>query len=165
MFDIVLALVLLVLGYFVLLLEFAIPSFGLLTIVALVLLGFGLITLAGIVDTWVVVVVGTTSFLAFIVLLRFLMKSKVLNRLGIVLDEKIRGGSSKVATQQELTGKHGVAVSDLRPSGIVEIEGKRHDVVTDAGDYIESGSKVIVVRISTNTVVVEKLLDEEEGGE
>lgn len=164
MFDVVLALVLLVMGYFVLLLEFAIPSFGLLTVLALVLLGFGLITLAGIVDTWVVVVVGGGSFLAFIVLVRFLMKSKLLSRLGIVLDEKIRGGSSTVAVRGDLAGKRGVATTTLRPSGVALIGGKRYDVVTDGGEYLEAGAQIVVVRISTNSIVVEQVTDKE-GGE
>jgi len=47
-------------------------------------------------------------------------------------------------------------VSDLRPSGSVEIDGRPVDVVTD-GTYAETGTKVRVVRVEGARVVVEPL--------
>jgi membrane-bound serine protease (ClpP class) len=44
-----------------------------------------------------------------------------------------------------LVGHFGVAVTDLRPSGVASIEGEKIDVVTD-GDYIASGARVEIVR-------------------
>lgn len=47
-------------------------------------------------------------------------------------------------TAQSLTGATGVALSDLRPSGVADIGGQRIDVVT-AGDYIRSGEAIEVM--------------------
>ncbi|MEX2486633.1 MAG: NfeD family protein [Nitriliruptoraceae bacterium] len=44
-----------------------------------------------------------------------------------------------------LTGAVGVALSDLRPAGVAEIDGERVDVVTE-GEYLEAGERVEVVR-------------------
>ncbi len=44
-----------------------------------------------------------------------------------------------------LTGARGVALSDLRPAGVAEIDGHRIDVVTE-GDYLDAGAAVEVVR-------------------
>ncbi|MDH4075338.1 MAG: hypothetical protein OEW29_05320 [Acidimicrobiia bacterium] len=44
-----------------------------------------------------------------------------------------------------LVGSTGVAVSDLRPSGVVDIEGHRIDAVT-SGEYLPAGEKVEVIR-------------------
>ncbi len=44
-----------------------------------------------------------------------------------------------------LTGRGGVAFSDLRPSGIAVIDGQRVDVVSD-GDYIPAGAAITIVR-------------------
>jgi membrane-bound serine protease (ClpP class) len=44
-----------------------------------------------------------------------------------------------------LAGRDGVAITDLRPSGIAEIDGKRIDVVTDGG-YVTAGESITVVR-------------------
>lgn len=52
-----------------------------------------------------------------------------------------------------LLGKTGEAISDLRPSGYVLIEGRRTDVVTQ-GEMISKGEKVNVIEIDGNRVVV-----------
>lgn len=50
-------------------------------------------------------------------------------------------------------GREGVAVTDLRPAGIVIIDGRKVDVVT-AGDLIARGRRVRVARVEGNRVVV-----------
>jgi membrane-bound serine protease (ClpP class) len=53
-----------------------------------------------------------------------------------------------------LLDREGVAMSDLRPSGAVKIDGRPVDVVTE-GEYVERGTKVRVVRVEGARVVVE----------
>jgi membrane-bound serine protease (ClpP class) len=45
----------------------------------------------------------------------------------------------------DLVGQEGVALTDLRPAGVVSLSTERIDVVTE-GEYIASGSRVRVVR-------------------
>ncbi|HEU5051156.1 MAG TPA: NfeD family protein [Gemmatimonadales bacterium] len=47
--------------------------------------------------------------------------------------------------RSELVGASGVALTDLRPSGVAVIGGERLDVVSD-GDFIARGTEVVVVR-------------------
>lgn len=47
--------------------------------------------------------------------------------------------------RRALTGATGVALSDLRPAGVAEIEGRRTDVVTE-GEYVAAGEPVEVLR-------------------
>ena len=49
------------------------------------------------------------------------------------------------AEPDSLVGRPGVAESDLRPSGIADIDGERVDVVT-SGEYISAGERIEVVR-------------------
>ncbi|HLS46995.1 MAG TPA: NfeD family protein, partial [Gemmatimonadales bacterium] len=49
------------------------------------------------------------------------------------------------ALRSELVGSGGVALTDLRPSGVAEIGGERLDVVSDGG-FIARGTEVVVVR-------------------
>jgi membrane-bound serine protease (ClpP class) len=42
-------------------------------------------------------------------------------------------------------GQHGVALTDLRPSGTARVGAERLDVVTE-GDYVAQGSPVRVIR-------------------
>jgi membrane-bound serine protease (ClpP class) len=47
--------------------------------------------------------------------------------------------------EQSLVGAIGTALSDLRPSGVAEIDGQRVDVVT-TGEYLRSGERIEVIR-------------------
>ncbi len=55
----------------------------------------------------------------------------------------VRAGAS-AETMDSLVGTTGKALTDLRPSGVAEIEGRRVDVVS-AGDYIPAGATVAVI--------------------
>ena len=50
-------------------------------------------------------------------------------------------------------GKLGIASTTLRPSGKVEIDGRRYDVVTD-GALVEAGTRVIVIEADGARIVV-----------
>ena len=54
---------------------------------------------------------------------------------------------------QELLGRTGEAISELRPSGFALIDGRRTDVVSE-GQMISKGEKVKVIKVEGNRVVV-----------
>jgi membrane-bound serine protease (ClpP class) len=62
-------------------------------------------------------------------------------------------GDSFTADNIGLLGKEGQAHTNLRPAGIVEIDGKRFDVVT-SGEPIDKGGRVRVVKVEGNRIVV-----------
>jgi len=68
--------------------------------------------------------------------------------------------SSHVPT--DLLGQTGVALSDLRPAGIVRLGDSRLDVVTD-GEFVPAGTRVRVVHVDGFRVVVEPLPNTEGG--
>ena len=53
----------------------------------------------------------------------------------------------------DLLGKEAVTYSVLRPSGIIEIEGRRIDAVSD-GTWIPAGQRVEVVSVQGSRIVV-----------
>jgi len=55
----------------------------------------------------------------------------------------------------QLSGKEGVALTTLRPSGMVQIDGKKYSVVT-SGELIEAKEKIKVVKVEGNRIVVRK---------
>ncbi len=59
-------------------------------------------------------------------------------------------------TLADLLGSEGVSSTVLRPSGFVELKGKRVDVVT-RGENVEQGARVRVVEVEGSRVVVEKI--------
>ncbi len=75
----------------------------------------------------------------------------------LFLQETLRADQGYVSTEsglELLLGKDGVAVTNLRPAGIAEIEERRTDVVT-GGEMIDKGVQVKVVAVEGNRVVVE----------
>lgn len=64
------------------------------------------------------------------------------------------GYVSAPASDYTWLGRHGTAISPLRPAGIAEVEGHRIDVVSD-GTYVEAGSIITVTRIEGNRIVVQ----------
>ncbi len=57
--------------------------------------------------------------------------------------------------RSELVGRTGMALTDLRPSGTVAIDGERIDVVTE-GPWIEEGREVVVLRAESYRHVVRR---------
>ena len=60
---------------------------------------------------------------------------------------------SPVETRRELVGKLGIAKSKMLPSGAVKIDGQYLDAVTQGG-AIDKGQAVVVVEVQGNRVVV-----------
>ncbi|MGN0772137.1 MAG: NfeD family protein [Christensenellales bacterium] len=54
-----------------------------------------------------------------------------------------------------LVGKTGITLTALRPSGTVEIDGKKYDVVSQA-DFIDKDEKVEVIEVEGVRIVVKK---------
>jgi membrane-bound serine protease (ClpP class) len=105
------------------------------------------------------------SALAILVVVRFGLKRGVWRRL--TLSSTMGGTSARGAARPgrervSLAGKTGIALTHLRPAGVVEIDGRRVDVIT-SGEFIERGRPVLVVEDSGGTVLV-RLNDGRRGG-
>jgi membrane-bound ClpP family serine protease len=57
------------------------------------------------------------------------------------------------ARLQQLVGQQGIAMTVLRPAGIVELDGQRIDCISEA-EVIDPGTKVEVIRVSGLRVIV-----------
>ena len=55
-----------------------------------------------------------------------------------------------------LLGKQGVAVTDLRPSGIGNFEGINFDVLSE-GNYISKGAQLVIYKVQGSKLVVKEL--------
>ena len=54
---------------------------------------------------------------------------------------------------RDLNGRSGIVLKDMRPIGIVEIEGQRFNALTN-GEYLDSGSKIQVFKVEGNRIFV-----------
>ena len=67
------------------------------------------------------------------------------------------GGRIEISDENFSTLKDtsGVTVTELRPSGIAEINGKRYSVVSE-GEMIDSSVEIIVKQVEGNSIIVRK---------
>ena len=108
----------------------------------------GSIFLAGIlIGTPVMIMLGLKAFPK-----SFVGKKLILSK---SFEQKEGFTSAENEKYQILKGKEGLAVTNLRPSGMIVVDGKKYSVVT-AGEMIERLSHVRVVKVEGNRIVVRK---------
>jgi membrane-bound serine protease (ClpP class) len=115
-----------------------------------------LVNTAGIIGLSIVIV----AVLAF-ALLRHLPHSRTLSGIFLKSETSRDTGYISAPVREELVGKIGVAVTDLRPSGTAIIDDERIDVVTE-GPWIEEGAKVIVRQAESYRHVVREVHEGED---
>lgn len=84
---------------------------------------------------------------------RYLPQTERFGQLVLQPDLSSATGYTSADTDATLLGQRGTALTPLRPSGAVEIDGRRLDVVT-AGDFIDAGAHVEVVRVRGSRIEV-----------
>jgi membrane-bound serine protease (ClpP class) len=150
-------------GIILILLEvLVIPGFGVVGIGGLLAILASVIMASGSVQQGVISLLlaflGTS--LAIYLSFKFGRTRKLWQRL--ILNVKLDTESGYVASEStlgELVGKKGIALTPLRPAGAVQIEGHRHDVVTE-GNFIPKNRAVQVVKVEGSRVVVEEISKE-----
>lgn len=105
------------------------------------------------------VMIGTiVGFVGILYLSSKIGSKGVFGKLALLSDQKVEEGFIGVPTeQQHLVGSSGVALTDLRPVGKVEIEGKLYDALSTQGKFIARNSNVEVVDYATGQVHVKAI--------
>lgn len=141
---------------------FVLPGFGVAGILGIALLGAAMVmamlgstpNLGDVARS--LAVLGASLVLTFAVFFTWLRHLPNSTRFqGLLLREGLdsRQGYISAPIRDELVGRVGTAITDLRPAGTVSVDGERIDVVTE-GDYIRSGTVVQVIRAEGHRHVV-----------
>lgn len=150
---------LLVIGFLFVFFEFFIPG-GLLGVIGAILMGISIFICfktQGPQTGWIVLVAALVLSIAIVIVGFKLVPRSPLARI-LILDKgvtKDAGYSAQADKAGELLGKQGVAVTDLRPTGIATIEGRRIDVMSD-GEYLDAGARIKVVEVASNRIMVRR---------
>lgn len=151
------AIICLVAGVILLIMEMFTPGFGVAGITGLILLIATIIlradTLANALITTAIVVV--LIVIAGIVFVRSLKKG-ALNKSPIVLKDASLGESTPLSDEsmQRLVGLEGEALTQLRPTGKVKLSDDNTYDVMSAGEFIQKGSRVLVERVEGLRILV-----------
>ena len=164
--------ILFIVGIILLLVEiFVLPGFGICGISGIILIFISLVfsLLANdffdfsnvrtpqLSSAFMTVSVGLIAAFAVIILitLRIGSNSILFGKLALKSEQKIEEGFIGVPTEQRsLIGFFGTTVTDLRPAGKVEIDGKIYDAVENHGKFITKDKRVSVMAYGTGQIVV-----------
>jgi len=143
------------LGIGLLILEIFVPSFGILGLIGFISIVGGVVLAAFDAQN-----AALSLGVAFVVALFVVwIVAKIFKRRGIwnrfILSDRLttEEGYIPAQTRNDLLGREGVSLTQLRPAGVVEIDGERVDVVTD-GEFVEKGRPVIVSKVEGTRIVV-----------
>ncbi len=148
-------LVLQIIGVIVIIAEIILPSGGILSIIAISVLGFSLFKAFSISSNiGMIFSVVDIIMIPLLVLLglKLLAKSPVTLRKTLA---KKDGVVSQKDSMDKLLNESGVAVTDLRPAGSIRIHDKKIDAVTQ-GEYIAKDTLVHVVKVTGNQIIVKE---------
>ena len=150
--------ILFVIGLLLLLAEiFFIPGFGLAgiggiaAILTSIFLTFGNITQA----TYSILIALGVSIIGLLLLIKYIPSTRTWRKFVLSTEQKKELGYT-VGTKdlKLLNGKEGIAITPLRPSGIVEVNGKKLNALT-RGEYVDSNTKIKIISVEGNKIVVE----------
>lgn len=152
------ALVALVLGYVLLVVEFCIPGFGVPGVLGVVLAILGIITMQPTPMQALIVVVVYVALLgvALAVCLRSAARGRISKSRLVLSDVATHADTPETNDLNYFIGKTGTAHTPLRPVGIAEFDGVRLNVVSDS-DFIDRGAAVQVKCVEGKRIVVSKI--------
>lgn len=165
----VLAIVLILLGFVVICLELFLPSAGMLGVLA------GMLVLAGIVSSFfytltagaIVLAITCFSLPMLIALAIKIWPSTPIGRkilIGAMSEQDVLPQNDNQEQLKSLIGRRGTARTKMLPSGIIEIDDRNYDAVSD-GFAIEPGALVEVISIRTKRAVVRPVDPDEPASE
>ena len=154
------AAVLLIIGLAAVILEFFIPAFGIIgllggaSIVAGIIAAFRISSAAGSVFLISALIIVPVLIIVFFRIFprTFFGRKLILGRIFSSED----GYTAGPAEQDSLNGMQGTALSDLRPSGTIRVDGKKYSAVS-SGEYIDSGKEIKVIKTDGNRIVVKEV--------
>lgn len=143
---------------------FVIPGFGVVGILGIIVMIYAMFTMllpvaptSGDINAalWGLVIAVIGGVIGLGLMVKRMLKTKAWQRISLPETENQKEGYSGSLGLEALIGKHGTAITTLRPAGTAMIEGQRLDVVTP-GTFIDKDTEITIIRIDGNRVVVDK---------
>jgi membrane-bound serine protease (ClpP class) len=89
-----------------------------------------------------------------VILMKLGFKSKLLDDIILKTNHNSEVSSIEFG-KEDLTDKEGIAISELRPTGFIEIAGERYDALTEGG-YLPKGTPILVIKVEGNKIFVRR---------
>lgn len=148
-------LILFIIGVILVILEFFLAggiagAFGAIAIIASIILAGGNPAYMA----YSVLIAIAVAVSGMVIIMRFFGKKlHLLNKMVLMDATDTESGYVSNINRVELLGKQGLAITPLRPSGTIDCDGERIDVVSQ-GSYIDKGKHVTIVKVEGSRIVV-----------
>ncbi|HJF85138.1 NfeD family protein [Megamonas hypermegale] len=145
-------------GVIFIIIEILTPTIGLLAGIGVVAILYSLILAMGgdINAIYMMAISLVIAIIIFAVILKKLPSSRLWKKLILTNTSSTEQGYVSSMDYSKYLNKEGVVLSELRPSGSVEIDGVPVDVVSE-GKFISKGEKVRVVKIEGVRIIVRRV--------
>ena len=145
-------------GVIFIIIEILTPTIGLLAGIGVVAILYSLILAMGgdINAIYMMAISLVIAIIIFAVILKKLPSSRLWKKLILTNTSSTEQGYVSSMDYSKYLNKEGVVLSELRPSGSVEINGVPVDVVSE-GKFISKGEKVRVVKIEGVRIIVRRV--------
>lgn len=145
-------------GILCIIIEMLMPTVGLLAGAGVAAMLYSVVmTLGGDINAvYAMLVSFAMAVFIFALIVKKLPSSKLWNRLTLKDKSNTANGYVSAEPREELLGKRGIVVTELRPSGSALIADKLVDVISE-GAFLTKGEKIIVVAVHGNRVLVRKV--------
>ena len=145
-------------GILCIIIEMLMPTVGLLAGAGVAAMLYSVVmTLGGDINAvYAMLVSFAMAVFIFALIVKKLPSSKLWNRLTLKDKSNTANGYVSAEPREELLGKRGIVVTELRPSGSALMADKLVDVISE-GAFLTKGEKIIVVAVNGNRVLVRKV--------
>lgn len=145
-------------GLILLVIEAIIPGFGLPGISGIILVVLGaILAMASVTQALMSVSVAIIiTTLITLLLIKRGSKSPIFDKIILDIQYKEEEGYVSAKPKDEYLGKEGIAVTELRPSGIIEIDGRRLDALS-SGNFIQKNTRVKVIKVEGSKIIVRRI--------
>lgn len=153
------SLILFVIGILLIILEFFVVggiagAIGIVSVIASMFLASGDIAVIGI---SLVIAIGVSIIASILLVKVFGRKMKFFRKIILTDSTSTENGYVSNQNREDLIGKTGIALTALRPAGVVLVNEERVDVVSE-GSFIDKEKNVKVVKVEGSRIVVREIL-------
>ena len=157
----IVSVVLFAVGMVLLLIELFVPGFGIFGGLGLAALVLCIVFQAkSLLEALILLVAFSAIVIALALIAGRSLKRGRLFRSPLVLKDAANKEEGYVSggDYSHLVGETGVSLTPLRPAGVAELGGRKHDVVTE-GEFIPARSRIRVDRVVGSRIIVRQLED------
>lgn len=154
------AVILFLVGLILLVVEiFFIPGFGIAGITGIVAIIASIILVMGsfLQATYSILFALGLTLVVFLLLVKYLPSTRIWNKFVLSTQQnKEHGYTVAIQELNKLEGEEGVSITPLRPSGMVKVHNQKLNVLT-RGEYLDAHTRVKIVSIEGNKIIVEAI--------